>query len=316
MSIVVGSWVGLLLVASAQEPTADPGAPPTVVAASSSAGEDPYGLGDYQPTRPGQVGYDTPHFALEVMYHRQEHVKGVTVARELLAKDPKDKYLPLHLARFLYHLGEEEERTNSGKVAYYQSMVVMLDEALVHNPGDLHLRFARAVSLARLGTSRGVMSSLRLATTIESEWKAVAESDLRYESIAGEEILPCDAQYSLGVFYRLVPDYWIVQLLAGTRGDLTKSIAYLEQADACRPNMIRYRKELGVSLLCKGQKSKDAEMVARGRAVIAGYQQLKPVTNTEVIDVRHAQVLLDDPSIACGYSRDGVQDLDVSKLKE
>ncbi|MFT7579736.1 MAG: hypothetical protein ACI9MR_001402 [Myxococcota bacterium] len=36
----------------------------------------------------------------------------------------------------------------------------------------------------------------------------------------------------------------------------------------------------------------------------------------EEIDIAHGHLLLASPEIACGYSRDGQQNLDTSKLKK
>lgn len=265
---------------------------------------------------PGQVGPSDPYWKYELYYHQQEHKRGLEEAKAALALDPGNGPLSLHVSRFMFQLGEEWDRSvsNAEKVKYYEEMIAILDLALARNPGDLHLRFARAVSYARLGTTRGVLASLRLATLIESEWLAVAQSDYRYASIDGEEVLPCDAYLSLGVFYRLVPDMWIIQLLSGTRGSLDKSVSYMEQADSCRPKTIRYRKELGVSLICKGQRDKDAEVEARGIAVLKSMKGMPTRLNTEPIDLVHAERVIADPSLACSYSRDGVQDLDTSKL--
>jgi len=52
--------------------------------------------------------------------------------------------------------------------------------------------------------------------------------------------------------YRLVPDSFIVQMLAGTRGGLDKSRGHLEKANRCAPGRIGTMKELGVTQICKG----------------------------------------------------------------
>ena len=37
---------------------------------------------------------------------------------------------------------------------------------------------------------------------------------------------------------------------------------------------------------------------------------------TDHVDIKHAAMLMNDPKLACGYSRDGQQDLDEKKLEQ
>ncbi len=259
---------------------------------------------------------DSPHYDLEQLYAEGRHVDGLAIAKARIAENPDDVDLYWLAARSLFEVAETYQRTDTSvdKKAMYEEMIALADQGLALDPDNAHLRFARGIGKGRLGTTRGVLSSLFMARDIEGDWLAAYDSDHRYSSLDGNEQLPCDAALTLGIFYRLVPDWWIVKVIAGTRGDLGKSVSYLEKADACSPGRIQITKELGVSRICKGQKEDDPDLVERGLADLKRGKQIQTTTASGRIDHKHLDMLLADPSLACEYSRDGQADLDRSKL--
>lgn len=270
----------------------------------------------YTPTVPGQIEVDSPYWELEVLYDQEKHVEGEKRARELYAESG-DPHLTLHIARFAYQRLEGDTTSSKNeRETIYVNAIAILDEGIAAAPDDVHLKFARGVVLARLGTTRGVLASLRLATDVESSWTATIESDYRYRSIGTQEQLPCDAYLALGIFYRLVPDWWIVKVISGTRGDLNKSLEMQQKGAACAPTTIRNLKELGVTQMCIGTRTDDEAMIEAGRASINAYFKLKPTMEAEIVDMKHGALLLANPKMACEYSRDGQQDLDKAKLEE
>jgi hypothetical protein len=264
---------------------------------------------------PGQVTPDDPNFDLEVLYYQGKFDDGLKLAKERLAKQPSAELYWMKI-RFMYEIGERFSRTDTSidKIAWYTEMENAANAGLKLDPTNLHLKFARGVAMGRLGTTRGVLSSLFMAKDIETDWLAVANSSWKYSSLGGYELLPCDAYHALGMYYRLVPDWWIVQMIAGTRGDLDKSLIYSQKAVECRPEGIENWKELGVTQLCIGQKRVDTMMTEAGKASLQHALTLPAPRENNKIDQKHSKMLLNDPSMACEYSRDGQQDLDEKKL--
>jgi hypothetical protein len=262
------------------------------------------------------VGPSSPNWDLEVLYHERRYRELLDVARARFAANPNDADLAWHMGRACYEIGEDFERTDTGmdKLAWYREMWDTLDKALAVRPGDPHLLFGRGIAIGRYGTTRGVLSSLFLAKRVEADWLAAASSGLKYRSIGGEEEIPCDVYQALSIFYRLVPDWFIVEVIAGTRGDKAKAVAYGEKAVACSPHRIRNLKELGVSQICLGQGTKDDALVQKGRATLTRGLGEVPVASSEVVDQRHLKLLLANPDLACAYSRDGQQELDRENL--
>jgi tetratricopeptide (TPR) repeat protein len=260
---------------------------------------------------------DSRYLELEQLYHEDKPEEGVKKTRALLQTKPKDAELYVLLARFLYEIGERHKRDSSfDKESLYLEMVTLLEKARTLRPGDPRIGWGLGVAKARLGTTRGILASLRSAKEIEALWLDAANKGSKYRSLGGEEELPCDAYLTLGVFYRLIPDWWIVGLLAGTRGDLDKAIHWLNKADECSPNKIRVLKELAVGQLCYADRRDDSVMAKRGQETLRRLLKLEPDQETDRIDVRHARYLLAHPRGACSYSRDGQQDLEKKALKK
>lgn len=265
---------------------------------------------------PYQCKEGEPNYDLEILYFEGKNQEGLAEAERRLASDPTAQLYWMK-ARFLYEIGELFERTDEtiDKEAHYQQMLDAAERGLKLAPGDPHLRFARGIAMGRLGTTRGILSSLFMADDVEADWLAAAGPSSRYASIGGKEVLPCDAYHALGIFYRLVPDWWIVQALAGTRGSLEKSLEWHTKATGCKPNEAVNWLERGVTELCLGQRDGDEAMLTAGRASLKKAQSMSADTPRARIDVRNAGRVLADESMACEYSRDGQQDLDESKLK-
>ena len=270
----------------------------------------------WAPRWPGELGPDYRHADLEQLYADHKFDEGLKATQAKIATHPRDADLHWHESRFMFEAGELLDK-NSGvdKVAYYQTMVDTTQAGLDIAPTDAHLLFARGIGNGRLGTTKGVLSSLFLASTVEADWLAAANSGFTYSSSDGSEIMPCDVYHALGIYYRLVPDSWIVQMIAGTRGSLDKSLDYTTKAVACAPNRIHSIKEKGVSQICKGQSDRDDALIAAGKASLASVANLQGSSTKDKLDKKHSAMIIDDISLACGYSRDGQQDLDQSKLK-
>jgi len=136
-----------------------------------------------------------------------------------------------------------------------------------------------------------------------------------YSSIGGEEQLPCDIYHGLGIFYRLVPDSFIVKLLAGTKGDLKKSLDYHMKSNTTCPGRISPNKELAATQICLGLRSRDEALILEGKASLERVLTIEATSDKDRLDHRHVTLMLEDPKMACGYSRDGQQDLDTDPLE-
>jgi len=269
------------------------------------------------PTIPGQVSPDSPHYDLEVLYDLGEHETGMALAKRRLDESPEDPVLAWMYVRFMYEIGENQlDRPRKGRLAWYEEMVTVMETALERYPNDPHLHFAYSVALGRYSTTKGIMAVLRTVDDLEVALHKSIPDDFAYRSIGGAEHLPCHSYLALGVFYRLVPDSWLIKALTGTRGSLTESVRWLEMADACQPDAVQITKELAASRMCLGQKEKNEALVQTAVDGLERIPQLTNIMHSDIIDREHAKLLLEDPKMACGYSRDGQQEVDMKNAEK
>lgn len=257
------------------------------------------------------------HGDLERLYTQGRFDEGLALARARLDADPQDVDLYWHVARLMYEIGErvQKDQATYDKEAWYAEMLSVCERGLALSPGHPHLLFGKGIALGRLGTTRGLVASIRYADDIEQAWLTAANSSYTYRSLAGEEILPCDPIMAVGTFYRMVPDLWVVKVLTGTRGDLDQALSWLQRADRCSPGRIEIMKELGVARICAGQRRGQDELVVQGIATLRQVAAMPPTKPTDHIDVKHAAMVADDPDLACAYSRDGQAEVDARELE-
>ena len=245
----------------------------------------------------------------------------------LVARGSQEPAAYWMIARSEYDLGEilartpEEAKKNEVQRLKLYDDIIRLSTICVEKvaPTDGSCWYWVATGLGRRSTAKGVLNSLFTAKDVEKAWLKGLSLNPQYKTAGGEPQMN-NIRYGLGVFYRMVPDSWLVKLVAGVRGDIRKAVAYFRDAVAAEPYRIELRKELAVALLCWADRDDAAATSAtEGRAILeqilAGKFDGPDPRNTDATDKRHARELLNDPSIACGYSRDGVQDLDESKIK-
>ena len=161
--------------------------------------------------------------------------------------------------------------------------------------------------MGRYGTTRGVLRSLFLADDLEAVWLKTEALKPTYYSKDGSSHSLGDCYHALGMFYRLVPEwlcYFPFNWLIGACGDKEKSIEYQRKAVALVPERIEYLRGLGVSLLCHGQTYDRPEEIEEGKKVLKDLQSLPEKQLYDKIDKAHARMILEDPSLACGYQRD------------
>jgi tetratricopeptide (TPR) repeat protein len=177
------------------------------------------------------------------------------------------------------------------------------------NNGDCWLW--KGIGQGRRGTTQGILNSLTEAADLERTFLKSASLKPQYRSANGAANSLGDAYNALGQFYRVLPE-WLCTFpfkqLVGTCGDLAKSVEYQRKAVAREPQRIEYQKELGISLICDGQKHDKPEEVTEGKKILNDLQALPEIKKTDPIDKQHAKQILADPSLACGYSRDAQQE--------
>ena len=234
------------------------------------------------------------------------------------AVHPDDPDALWRLARALYEKGEllsAKGRPDSERLPLYGQAQTYAHHAQQVAPDSGLGYLWEGVALGRVATSKGILSQLFTADDIERLWLKALSMPAQYASASGNSTFPGDAYNALGQFYRLCPDWAAMKWIAGTRGDIDKSVDFQRRLVAAEPQRIEGVKELGVSLLCKGLKQDDEAAKVEGRRYLKMALDLPAKNPVDRID--HAQIptILAREADACAYSRDGYEDTSESAYK-
>jgi tetratricopeptide (TPR) repeat protein len=248
----------------------------------------------------------------EQAWSDDEMDRSIALLDQRLAEDPDDIEAAWRKARSLYSKGERMAEAGAPvaqRIAMYEEMERTVAGPLAKNPNHGALLHWKGTAMGRKATAKGVLSSLFMADDIEGAWLAASKSDYRYRSADDTSSMPGDVYFALGQFYRLCPDWTLVKMLVGTKGDIDESIEWLRKGVKFSPTRPEMAKELGVSLLCKAEKQDDAAALAEGKKWLNKAAAMPSQKSTDDIDKKQIPIILSKVDDACGYSRDGWQDL-------
>ncbi len=167
----------------------------------------------------------------------------------------------------------------------------------------------QAIGMGRRGTTQGVLNSLRDVKDMEALLLRAIYLKPAYRAEGGRSSAMADACTALGMFYRVVPDWKFIEWVFGTRGDINKSVKLQSMAVELEPQRIEYVKELGISLMCRGERTGNQADIEEGKKHLEKVKDLPVIKPSDLIDKEHAKDLLADPGLACGYSRDAQQEV-------
>ncbi len=208
-------------------------------------------------------------------------------------------------------LPREKKPDKDTLVKAYDEVIALSQKCMEKDPDDGNCYMWYCVGLGRKGTTEGTFASAMVAPDLEKNMLKGIELAPQYKSASGTANTLGDLYQMAGQFYRIVPEWacaFPIRKVVGTCGDLEKSVEYNRKAAERDPNRIEYVKELGISLVCLGQKRDDPAKVKEGLETLGKVESMKVIKKSDEVDKVHAKMLLQDPDLACGYSRDKQQD--------
>ena len=230
---------------------------------------------------------------------------------QALAKCPKLGELYWRKARNLYDrvesLPRDKRPDKQASINIYNQIISLSEKCISLSPNDGLCYHWKGVGLGRRGSTKGVLNSLGDLRELENTYEKAESLHPTYRAENGVGDAMGDIYTARGQIYRVVPDWFILKTLFGARGDIAKSVDYQRKAVKQVPQRIEYNKELGVSLICYGQKEKDPKAIAEGKEYLKKIANLPVLKESDKVDKEHALQLLKDPDLACGYSRDAQQ---------
>lgn len=204
-------------------------------------------------------------------------------------------------------LPREKRPGKQQSIELFNRIIALGEKCIQVNPNDGLCHHWKAVGIGRRGSTKGVLNSLGDLRELEATMQKAESLKPTYRSVNGSANAMGDIYDAHGMLYRVVPDWYILKVLFGARGDMVKSVELQRKAVALEPASIGYNKELGVSLVCYGRKKNDPAPVAEGRKYLEKVETLPVLKHSDKVDKDHARILLKNEDMACGYSRDAQQ---------
>lgn len=163
-------------------------------------------------------------------------------------------------------------------------------------------RFFSAALLAKVASVQGIFSSLKNGQKVRDQWLEVIASGKNI-FFRPNVSLQGSAFYGLGLFFRLVPDFFLVEWLWGIRGNLDQSIAYHRKAAELDANNPCANLMLAVAMMCKNGNQKDTKLYNEAITFFDLAQSQSPTDISQTICVQDAPRLRENPDRTCGYTQ-------------
>lgn len=169
--------------------------------------------------------------------------------------------------------------------------------------------------IGKISEIDGIFASLKNADRVRTLWKDVSKSDYNYR-FTDEVTMQGSVHYALGLYYRLIPDSFLVDWLFDVQGNINTSISYHRQSlkidgpNACATLM------LAVSLLCKNGGETRGAIGKEALALLTSAEKMKRDDLNMAVCASDAKKIVKDPSLSCGYTAAKQQSFDESELSK
>lgn len=233
-----------------------------------------------------------------------EHLRRLAILEAALSK--RDKWLDGYwmLATDAFFLGTQyafdedfdnaEDVLNRGLKATKKCLEAAPDHELC--------RFFSAALLAKVASVQGIFASLKNGQKVRDQWLEVVSSEKNI-FFRPNVSLQGSAYYGLGLFFRLVPDFFLVEWLWGIRGNLDRSIAYHRKAAELDSENPCANLMLAVAMMCKNQERKDTGLYNEAVSFFNLAAKQSPIDISQEICIKDAPRLRDNPDKTCGYTQ-------------
>ncbi len=251
---------------------------------------------------------------------REKYMESNEVLKQVMEKNPDHPDVYWKIAMNYYDAGEriDIERNKEKKLEMYEKCEKWAKKGYEKAPDLADNSFWMAVGISQQIQTKGIAKSLiadrSVAEKIETYYiKAAKADEFHYKDEQANTI--SSAHYALGIFYRKMPDFPGVGFLLGVSGDMDKSVEHHKKALEIFPENIEYNKEMGVSLLCRGQKEDNPQDIEKAEKYLNKVLDLPAENKLDRIDQKDARRLLNDHSLACGYSRVQQEEVSAGDIK-
>ncbi len=220
-----------------------------------------------------------------------------------------------HGARAWWAAGDTQPlEAVEARIRYFERADEFCARGLEADPDCAECMLWKFASMGRLGTTRGVWTAMRQVPEMAGLLdRGIALAPPVAEG-ADDSTLG-NLHYSSAIFYRALPDWFWIGWILGVRGDKERALAHSRTALSLHPARIDYQVEVGTQLLCLGTTRGDDVRLAEGKDVMRAAVARDPETQDDDREIHAAQIMLESPGKACGYSGDKWLEIDGSDAR-
>jgi len=234
---------------------------------------------------------------------------------EVLKADPANKEVYWMISRNYYNIGDSlPGNKEQEKLDLFTKCEEWARKGIEKNPNVAENYFYTAVGMSQIALVKGVARSLGKAKEIEKYYLKTLEMKPTYKTATDSTV--ANANFALCQYYRKIPESSIMKLLFGTRGDMEMAVKTCSAAVKELPDRIDYNKEMGVVLICRGNRRNNPNDIETGKKWLAKAQTFAAKTPLDKIDQEDAMKVMKDPKLACGYSRVKQEEVSDSQIKK
>ena len=207
--------------------------------------------------------------------------RQLNIMEEFIKKEPKWIEGYWHASHMSFELGMSsfKDKKNRDKIAkpIFEKGVKYAKKCLKIQKDNPLCKFYLGVNMGKSGVIDGVLRVLRNAAPIRDMWVDVTKSPYNH-MLKGTVSLQGATRHGLGIWYRLVPDWFLLDWIFDARGDIDRSVAFhKESMEIDTPDVCR-RTQYAAALLCRSKRNGTQADKRAGLAQLGMAVKL-PVTN-------------------------------------
>ena len=271
-----------------------------------------YSLEDYQVNVKPLQKYPDIAFEFQTLHNKfqrqplsnEEHQRRIEILETVLEQEPKwlDGYWLHGSESFILGSSYPSEKDFPKARAILQNGLEKIKVCLSIAKDHMLCRFFYGSLLAKIASIDGIFASLKHGRTIRDSFQQVTEAQYNLQFRPNVSLMGA-AHYGLGLFYRLVPDIFLVDWIWGIRGDLEKSISLHKKAvtyDQGNPCSLLM---LSVAQLCKYHHQKEHSEFKSALKTLDRIQSITPIDTPQEVCVSESFKIKQTPSRTCGYTQ-------------
>jgi hypothetical protein len=237
-----------------------------------------------------------------------EHEKRLAILEKVVRKKPDwlDGYSLMAAEAFFLGSSFTDPKDHPTARRYLDDGEKKINECLKQAPSNILCKFFKASLRAKIASIDGIFASLRYGQSVRDAWLEVVDSKLDMQ-FRPNVSLQGSVHYGLGLFFRLVPNFFLMDWIFHIRGNIDESIRYHRAAMKFDGDNPCYTLMLAVSLLCK----------VKGKANTSEYTEAmnllnapmpKPIDVAQAVCVHDVPKIRNEPKKTCGYTQAKYQD--------